>query len=82
MNLDRLLMQLWMNNVPKSWYSLQKMKEGAICIEETENGWTVYTAERGLKHFAKTFASEEEACLFFWNEICHMAKIETSRKSK
>ena len=80
MNIEKLQIQLWNNNVPQCWYSLGEMREGALCLETVENSWIVYTAERGCCHFVKSFTSETDACRFFWKEICQMAKVASPQK--
>lgn len=36
--------------IPDSYYGIGKYKEGAVCIENTEDGTIVYTAERAEKY--------------------------------
>lgn len=36
--------------IPNSYYSIGEYKEGAVCIENTEEGTIVYDAERAVKY--------------------------------
>lgn len=41
--------------IPDSYYSIGEYKEGAVCIEENEEGYVVYDAERAEKNEKKEY---------------------------
>lgn len=40
-----------------------------LCLEYTNNEWSVYYSERGVKTTNKT-SSSEEACQFIFKQLC------------
>lgn len=50
--------------VPECYYSLDGPKEEAMCVERAEDGWIVYTYERGNKYDALTYETLGEALNF------------------
>lgn len=50
-NLSETLRKFLENvGIPNSYYSIGEYKEGAVCIENTEEGTIVYDAERAVKY--------------------------------
>ena len=70
MNLAELAATLTQSSLPEDAYSLTGgFPNEAYCIEQSSNGeWHCYYSERGLRTGLTTFATEEEACEYFFNE--------------
>ncbi len=60
-------------NVPKEMYSLDGGLPGeCLCLGRTGLVWEVYYSERGLKTDLKQFASEHDACEYFYQRLKDM----------
>ena len=53
----------------RGWYLNGGLPNEAYTIGKTTRGWEVYYSERGQKSNLKIFASESEACKYFWDTI-------------
>ncbi len=61
---------LTIKNVPKDSYSLTGgLPNEEYCIGYTGQNWEVYYSERGLKTGLKSFNSENEACVYFLEQL-------------
>ena len=58
-----VLNELLSESVPNRYYSLNGYGEEAICLEQTDDAWTVYNGERGQKFDEKTFDNVVEAAI-------------------
>lgn len=45
-------------------------RDERFCLEYSDNAWTVYYSERGVRTTNEQFASEEEACQFLFAQLC------------
>ena len=75
MKTEELRKKLEICGIPLGCYGIRQYVEGAVCLEETAEGWIVYTAERGSRHFVRRFETEEEACLCLWTEMKECAEV-------
>lgn len=71
MNVKELIKVLVECNVPKELYNLEGKgrKDERFCLEHVEEKWNVFYSERGCKTTNLFFDSEEEACLYLYNEL-------------
>ncbi|MFC6223292.1 hypothetical protein ACFP2F_08575 [Hymenobacter artigasi] len=53
----------------RGWYLNGGLLNETYTIGKTTRGWEVYYSERGQKSNLKIFASESEACKYFWDTI-------------
>jgi hypothetical protein len=68
---DRLRREM----VPHDMYSLDGGLPGErLCLGKTGVGWEVYYSERGLKTGLREFATEQEACDYFYGELQEILK--------
>lgn len=44
----------------------------AFCLNKTNGKWEVYYSERGNKTGLKVFSNENEACMYFYNELMQL----------
>ncbi len=52
-------------DVPKSYYSIGKFRDEAVCIEADGDGWIVYEGDRGSRYNEKYFVDFYEAGSYF-----------------
>lgn len=68
-----LLQRLKNDNIPEYYYSLEGgLPNDKLCLDKTRTGWVVYYSEMGEKHQEVGFASEEDACEYFYKRIKEM----------
>ena len=60
--------ELRKTDIPSFYYSVGYAEE-AICIEKDDEGWIVYTGERGSKFRIKRFVNENDACDYFVEKV-------------
>ena len=60
--LDALTSTLDHFEVPHSFYSILREREDSVCLICDEDGWKVFTSERGMKMELQLYSSVEEAC--------------------
>lgn len=70
LNKVELQNQLLSENIRSDVYSLNGgLPNEAFCLAEGNGQWEVYYSERGNKTGLKVFMKEEEACLYFYNQL-------------
>ena len=74
MKINELSMQLDKIGVNKDMYSIMigGLPNEKLCIAKNDK-WEVYYSERGKKTMLREFATEEEACDFFFNKLSRYA---------
>ena len=57
--------------VPSSYYNLDGIgrTDERFCLEATSSGWRVYYSERGINTTDRVFVSEDDACLFIYEQL-------------
>ena len=55
--------------VDPTLYSFDGERHEALCLLASGQDWNVFLSERGQRHEAHTFASEDEACVYFLKRI-------------
>lgn len=67
MNRVELAQKLEHRNIDSTMYSLDGgLPNEAYCLGKDNDRWETYYSERGNKSELKVFASEEEACNYFY----------------
>lgn len=68
-----LIEQLKKENIPEYYYSLDGgMLNDKLCMDKTRLGWVVYYSEMGERSQEIGFASEDDACEYFYKRIKEM----------
>lgn len=77
MNREELAKVLNELKVNPYMYSLNGMKRGSeeYCLEQIDDKWQFYFAERGKKNELTVFDSESEACKFLLKEIINESDV-------
>lgn len=65
-NLYLFILRATLNTIyPPFVYSIGEYQEATCCIEKSENGWLIYSGERGNKYQTKEIADIRDACLYY-----------------
>jgi hypothetical protein len=73
MTKKELIKLLEKDNIPKNSYSLDGgLPNDRLCLDKAYSGWVVYYTEMGEKYEEIGFASEEDACEYFYRRIREM----------
>lgn len=74
MKKNELAEALTQKGVPSMLYNLDGSgrTDERFCLEHSDNTWTVYYSERGVRTTNQQFASEEEACEFLYAQLCSL----------
>lgn len=73
MKKNELLQLLKKDNIPDYYYSLDGgMPNDKLCLDRTHAGWIVYYSEMGEKSQEIGFASEDDACEYFYSRVKQM----------
>ena len=51
--------------VDLTYYSFDGDRHEALCVVSSGDEWRVFLSERGSRHEERTFASEDDACVWF-----------------
>jgi hypothetical protein len=55
--------------VPDGYYCLNGERHESLCRVVEDWRWKVFLSERGVRYEERTFASESEACEYFFERI-------------
>ncbi len=71
MNLKELRSILVERDVPKDLYNFEEAgrKDERFCMKFIDGKWNVFYTERGCKTTNLFFDTEDEACLYLYNEL-------------
>ena len=71
MNIEKLKNIFVECGVPRNLYNFEGTgrKDERFCLEFVNGRWNVFFSERGCKTTDLFFDSEEEACLYLYNEL-------------
>lgn len=71
MNKQELKSILIEMGIPSSFYNLDNTgrTDERFCLESINGEWRVYFCERGIRTTDESFASEEEACRFIYEQL-------------
>ena len=71
MKREELKRKLKQMRIPENLYNLDGIgrRDERFCLEEIDNKWFVYFIERGVKTTNERFNSEEDACLFIYEQL-------------
>lgn len=71
MNIEELKKLLIKSDVPNYLYNLNGSgrKDERFCIESCDNEWLVYFSEKGIRTTEKRFHSEDDACMFLYEQL-------------
>ena len=50
-------------------YSFESERHEALCLLAFGQDWKVFLSERGQRHEERTFANEDDACVYFLKRI-------------
>lgn len=54
--------------VDPTYYSFEGQRHDALCLLAEGQTWHVFLSERGDRFDERTFASEDEACIYFYRK--------------
>ncbi len=71
MNREILKKILEQNGISPELYNLNGVgrTDERFCIDWTDNQWHVFFSERGKRTTDEVFKTEEEACIFLYNQL-------------
>ena len=74
MNRKQLLALLRYLKAPAAAYDLGTNMRLDVCydVEQTNQGWETYLAERGSKYYVEIFDNETDACLELLHSVMHL----------
>ncbi len=55
-------------------YSFESESHEALCLLAQGQSWHVFISERGQRQEEQTFASEDEACVYFLKRLFQLAR--------
>ena len=60
--------------VPPTVYSLDGDRHEALCLLPIGQAWHVFLSERGGRHEERTFATEDDACVYFLRRAFQLSR--------
>jgi hypothetical protein len=60
--------------IDPTYYSFEGDRHEALCVLAQGQEWHVFLSERGQRHEEQTFASEDEACVFFLRRLFQLTR--------
>jgi len=77
MNESEFRKKITEEKIPPYLYSLNQLKEDALCLRKVHNRWEVFYFERGREFDLKEFCTENEAYSYLYYKLkvlhaCHL----------